>query len=222
MGLEFMLSAQERAYERLRSELRCLRLKPETRINIAETAETLDVSTIPLREALVRLAAEGLVERVQGGFHVPGLSVANVEGDFSVIFLFMRHAIDVGFHRPKRMPFLIDHVEKANSTLRTLRGDPDHLSDEAETFVRNLLPVANSAKLRNCVEAALDASTIYRRAYYREMLDFESYVEARSAYAEALRHGDETKARSMVTIAQRDWEGRTRELCRHAWVELYE
>ncbi len=50
-----------RAYERLRDRILALELQPGSPLDEATVAKDLDVSRTPLREALVRLAAEGLV-----------------------------------------------------------------------------------------------------------------------------------------------------------------
>lgn len=217
------MSAQERAYARLRNDLRELRIKPDTRLNIGETAEALGVSTIPLREAMARLAAEGLLERVAGnGFRAPPLSVANVEGDFTVVFAFFAHVVDRRFRDADAASFIIERTEIANDRLRDMRGHPDQMADEAEEYVRSLLPVLRSAKFRSCVEAALDSSTVYRRVHYREILDYDTYLVVREKFLQALKQDDEAVSREMVVVAQRSWEDVVRELCRYAWVELFD
>lgn len=58
-------------YERLRSEIIEWELQPGVSLGEIETSERVGVSRTPVREALARLAAEGLV--VAGGAHLPGL-----------------------------------------------------------------------------------------------------------------------------------------------------
>ena len=218
-----MANTQQYIYENLRDALREQRIKPDTRLNISETAEEHGGSIIPTREAIARLAAEGLLERVpSGGFKAPGLSVANVEGDFTVVFLCLRHVNDIYFANEELARTILDHVVRQNAMLPDLRGDAHGITDEAEQYVRGLLPVVNSSKFRSCVEAALDASWIYRLVYYRETLQFDVYLQVRAAYEVALRMGDQATAKELILVSQRDWEGKTRDLCRYAWTELFE
>lgn len=217
------MSTQARVYDALRMELREHVIKPDARLNIAETADRLDASIIPTREAFARLATEGLLEHATGsGFKVPGLSVTNVEGDFTLVFLFLRHATEICFRRDDAMELLVEHQTQHNSALSGMRDDPDRMSDEAEQFVLDLLPVSNSPKLRSSVAAALDSSTIYRRVYYRELVEFDLYLAVRRNYEAAVRVRDESTAQEMTRIAQREWEENTKELCRYAWTELFD
>lgn len=55
------LSAQEEAYQYLLNAIRMGELQPGQRIVAEEFAEALDMSRMPIREALRRLSAEGLV-----------------------------------------------------------------------------------------------------------------------------------------------------------------
>jgi DNA-binding GntR family transcriptional regulator len=57
----------QRVYDELRSRLRSGQLRPGTRLVNRTLAKELGTSTIPLREAITRLASERLVEVVPGG-----------------------------------------------------------------------------------------------------------------------------------------------------------
>lgn len=217
------MSTQERVYDALRMELREHVVKPDARLNIAETADRLDASIIPTREAFARLAAEGLLERATGsGFKVPGLSIANVEGDFTLVFLFLRHITEICFKNDDAMELLIEHQVRHNGALSDMRDDWTGMAEEAEQFVLDLLPLSNSPKLRSCVAAALDSSSIYRRVYYREMVEFDLYYSVRRNYEMAMRERDQAAAQEMTRIAQGEWEEKTKELCRYAWTEIFD
>lgn len=63
----------------LRGRLRDGRLEPGARVTAKEVAEGLKLSATPVREALSRLAGEGLLEERRGdGFFVPELSAEDV------------------------------------------------------------------------------------------------------------------------------------------------
>jgi DNA-binding GntR family transcriptional regulator len=63
------------AYERLRSDVLSGRLQPERKLQMRFLMDAYATGQTPLREALNRLSAEGLVEsRDQRGFYVAGIS----------------------------------------------------------------------------------------------------------------------------------------------------
>lgn len=71
--------ASDRAYEALREEILQWRLTPGTVLGEVEQAARLGVSRTPLREALARLTADGLVEAQSGrGVVVSSASVDDV------------------------------------------------------------------------------------------------------------------------------------------------
>ncbi|AYF99571.1 GntR family transcriptional regulator [Protaetiibacter intestinalis] len=77
--------ASDRAYEVLREEILQWRLAPGTVLGEVEQAARLGVSRTPLREALSRLSAEGLVEAQSGrGLVVSSADVSDVRGLFEL------------------------------------------------------------------------------------------------------------------------------------------
>lgn len=66
-------SLRERAYDQIRNRLLTGRLRPGSRLSNRELAKELDMSTIPIREALTQLTSEGLLE------HKPGVGVFVVD-----------------------------------------------------------------------------------------------------------------------------------------------
>ena len=71
--------ASDRAYDALRSEILAWQLAPGTVLGEVEQAARLGVSRTPLREALSRLTADGLVEAQSGrGLVVASASLENV------------------------------------------------------------------------------------------------------------------------------------------------
>ena len=62
-------------YERLRDDLLALRLVPGERLSERNLERRLGASRTPIREALMRLEAEGLVQRGEGGLRVAPLDL---------------------------------------------------------------------------------------------------------------------------------------------------
>jgi DNA-binding GntR family transcriptional regulator len=74
----------EQVYERLRHRLRTGAFAPGERLVDASLAQSLAVSRTPVREALNRLAADGLLETKGGGFQVTQPTLADMEEIFEI------------------------------------------------------------------------------------------------------------------------------------------
>ncbi len=67
------VTLRQRAYEHIRHKLMTGQLRPGTRLSNRELAREVEVSTIPIREALTQLTSEGFLE------HKPGVGVFVVD-----------------------------------------------------------------------------------------------------------------------------------------------
>jgi DNA-binding GntR family transcriptional regulator len=77
----------DRVYASLRELLRARRLATGQQLQEAELATQLGVSRTPVREALARLASEGLVVAEGRSFIVPALSVSDIDDIYALRFL---------------------------------------------------------------------------------------------------------------------------------------
>ena len=105
--------ASDRAYDTLRREILQWRLAPGTVLGEVEQAGRLGISRTPLREALSRLAADGLVETQTGR----GLVVAAVSPDAVRGLFELREAL-----------------ETAAAALAAERRDPATFAELADAF----------------------------------------------------------------------------------------
>lgn len=73
-------SLSERAYDLIRRDILQGLLLPDTKLQIESVSERYRIGAVPVREALNRLSAEGLVERKsQRGFFVAPLKIEDLE-----------------------------------------------------------------------------------------------------------------------------------------------
>ena len=82
-----------RVYATLREFLRAGRLPAGQPLQEAALAAQLDVSRTPVREALARLASEGLVAAEGRSFTLPSLSVGDIEDIYALRFLLEPEAL---------------------------------------------------------------------------------------------------------------------------------
>ena len=79
LASEADLPLAERAYRRLRQAIVRCEVEPGQRLRVDELSKQYEVSSSPLREALSRLAEQGLVQAFENrGFHVAPLTVQGI------------------------------------------------------------------------------------------------------------------------------------------------
>jgi DNA-binding GntR family transcriptional regulator len=94
--LKNSVPARERVYERLKGAILSGRLNPEERLTEEHLAEKMGVSRTPIREALHKLASEGLIKALETrGFIVPPDSREEVEELFDIRAVLEGHALRV-------------------------------------------------------------------------------------------------------------------------------
>lgn len=93
----------DRVYSTLREYLRVGRLPHGQALQEASLAAQLGVSRTPVREALARLASEGLVVAEGRSFTVPSLTMADIEEIYALRFLLEPEALrEIADSKPDR------------------------------------------------------------------------------------------------------------------------
>lgn len=85
-GILNLMSLKDQVYEYLRTEMKKGRLRPGSAINMEKTSERLGVSKTPLRDALIRLEAEGFVTILpRRGVVVNPLTLRDIRNYYQII-----------------------------------------------------------------------------------------------------------------------------------------
>lgn len=106
--LDRPIALADQVYQALRDLLRTGRIGPSERLQEVALATQLGVSRTPVREALARLASEGLVEADGRSFAVPGLTAEDLDDIYALrsllepeaIRLATSHAADPTMRKP--------------------------------------------------------------------------------------------------------------------------
>jgi DNA-binding GntR family transcriptional regulator len=152
----------EKAFETLHRAIITGRLRPGTRLPIEDLAEALRMSPMPIREAVRRLDAYGLVENIpHRGARVSELSIADLAQVYEV-----RLALEVPAIRRAAERFDTGHALIAQEILDALHAETDYSSAEAsaahEGFHFALYEAAGSAWLLRLIRPPWQTSERYR------------------------------------------------------------
>jgi DNA-binding GntR family transcriptional regulator len=134
-------SARAQAYDRLRDAIVSLRLKPGERIADAQLAQELGVSRTPVREAILQLADEGLLEIVpQHGTFVAPISLEAVREA-----QFVREALEVAALREVVERITDAELDELDALLaeQASATDPARFYTLDQAFHRRLMEISS-------------------------------------------------------------------------------
>jgi DNA-binding GntR family transcriptional regulator len=187
--------------DRLRALILSRHLKPGERLVQSELAERLGVSRTPVREALHKLAAEGLVTISHyKGASVAALSRAELEGIYSVrtalegyaAFLAAQHLTDEDLDV---LDALLLQMKEAYQA-----GDRVRLLEVNRQFYLCLYKAARQQRLYEMIINHLDLASLYRQIYFWIDHLAANTVAEHENLLRALRQRDAQKAEQLTRV----------------------
>lgn len=194
-------------YARIREDIFEGVLEPGSRLRLVELAQRFSVSQSVVREALTRLAGQGLVVATpQQGFSVVTLSLEDLEelteARMEVEALVLRRAIARGdLHWEAAVVAAHHHLAGTPMSTPDGRTNPDWPVVH-ERFHRSLLEGCGNERLLKVALSLRDAATVYRRWSFPLGHDYDRDIA-----------GEHLALRDAVVA--RDAEGASRLLARH-------
>ena len=173
-------------------ELFAGRLKSGDRIDIDEVGRALDVSRIPVREALVILERDGIVStRYHRGVYVEPFDAESLLDDFEILGVLSGIAVRRLAEKPD--PDAIARLQKLIDELRM--ADPDN-PDELFRLVQEVLTLEHRAGGSRRLRAELRAFTGFLPAalHVRVGRSHKATVDAHARVVRAIVAGDGEKA----------------------------
>jgi DNA-binding GntR family transcriptional regulator len=197
------LTSAERTLAALRELILDGDLRPGARLGEVELADRLGVSRTPVREALSRLAAEGLVDIAPNrGARVTTWTVAELEGVFD-----LRASLEpqlTGFAVPRATP---DDVAALDELARQMlevgsagpRQDLDALVPLNRAFHDRLVALADHPALAAALAAAIHPPIVLRNFHTYDEASLRRSLAHHAEIVAAVRAGDAEWARAVMT-----------------------
>ncbi|MFJ9813429.1 GntR family transcriptional regulator [Streptomyces sp. NPDC101158] len=188
-------TAQQFVLEELRRAITTGELRPGGPIRQDTLAARLDVSRVPLREALKTLEAEGLVvHHVHRGYFVAELSLDDLEEIYRIRRLLETEAVRAALGR---MPDgLIGSLEQIQEEVEraSLAGDVTAMAEANRRFHFTLIEASGMPRLVRLIATLWDATDAYRSLYYTDTTHRELAVHEHRAVIAALGEADAAAA----------------------------
>ena len=197
------LTSAERVLRALRELILGGDLPAGARLGEVELAERLGVSRTPVREALSRLAAEGIVEMVPNrGARVATWTVAELEGVFD-----LRSTIEpqlTGFAVPNAGPADVEELhDLACRMVEVGRPGPDQNLDALvplnRAFHDRLVALADHPTLATALAGAIHPPIVLRNFHAYDEASLRRSLAHHVEIVAAIRAGDATWARAVMT-----------------------
>jgi DNA-binding GntR family transcriptional regulator len=197
------LTSAERVLQALRELILGAELAPGSRLGEVELAERLGVSRTPVREALTRLAAEGLVEIVANrGARVATWTVAELEGVFD-----LRASLEpqlTGFAVPNAGPADIAELDDLAHRMVEVgspgpRQDLDALVPLNRAFHDRLIALACHPTLATALAAAIHPPIVRRNFHTYDEASLRRSLGHHVEIVAAIRAGDASWAQAVMT-----------------------
>jgi DNA-binding GntR family transcriptional regulator len=203
---------REQAYQEILDRVHRGDLAPGTRVKDSTLAGQLGVSRTPVREALLQLAREGVLDADMGrGFRVCRLDRTEMIEAGSILSaleaLALRSSPEIPADR-------LNRLGEIDRELAQMRGDADRIVALEEEWHRTLVMGCSNQRLRDIIATLWQVPRRYMRAYLREARRVSLSTQHHARIVEALRRNDRETAVSRISHY---WERGIEEL--GSWME---
>lgn len=199
-------SGTQRVYDALRSEIMMLSLAPSTALDEVSLSERFALSRTPVREALVRLASEGLVVSLPNrGTIVAPLELARTTAYFDALTLLQRATTRLAArnHLPEELPAL--HELRLGFEDAVDRTDVVAMIDLNRDFHVKLSESGRNAYYTEFYTRLLDEGKRLSRLYYASFHDHLplAFAKEHDALLDAVAARDEARADALAAAHAR-------------------
>jgi DNA-binding GntR family transcriptional regulator len=183
-----------------------------SRVRDTEVAGQLGVSRTPVREALLRLAREGVLDADMGrGFSVRPLDASEMRETGTILSMLECLALQLSSEIPAEQLARLGEIDRE---LAAIRGDVDRCIALDEEWHQTLLQGCPNVRLRNMISTLWQVPRRYMRAFLRDAGRVSLSTQHHARIIEALRRNDRETAERRFS---HHWQRGIEEL--GAWIE---
>ncbi len=188
---------REQIYSILRERILTGAIAPGQSVKDVQVAESLGASRTPVREALVRLTAEGLlINSVGRGFRAPPLVRRDVEEAHPLLTAFEPLALELC---PPIKAAQLKQLEAITKRAQRAKGDAVLLNELDSRWHQTLIAGCPNGRLLKYIEEQRDTLRRYELAHLRERGEIAPSLTEHRAIAEAERIGERATSIQLLT-----------------------
>jgi DNA-binding GntR family transcriptional regulator len=189
----------DKVYEFLKEKILTAAYKPGDRIVIREISRQLGVSDIPVREAVKKLASDGLLEiKSHSGARVAPLNIRNLEEIFliRVELETLATRLAVKYATSEEISLLDSYVQKMDESIQ--KSDISQYTKYNREFHRALYRASHSPILADMVENLFMRSENSKMVFHHDPARLRISNDEHRAIVEAIRNKDEETATKVI------------------------
>ena len=187
-------------------------IPPGTRLRDTELAAQLGVSRTPVREALLRLSRDGVLESTMGrGFRVRVFDAAEIREVGAMLGALEALALRLS---ADPAPVQLDRLAEVDRRIEQTRGDIPAALDLEDEWHRVLLEGCPNARLLELIASLRQVPRRYLAAYMRDAGRLTLSTLPHTRILQALRDG---KRDGVATVLEHQWRRAVAEL--EAWTQ---
>lgn len=190
----YMTTASDKAYVLLKQRLVAGSYAPGAQLKEEPIARELGLSRTPVRAALKRLIADGLVAFDAGrGVRVAEWTDADIMETYHLRGLLEAHAAELAAQRTS--PALVAQLEQLNRQMAALiaKGGPDmilELQSVNSRFHRAILEASASPRLKTLLATIIDMPIVVRSFFVSTRADVQQSLQHHRDVTDAIANGD--------------------------------
>ncbi|MEM9343304.1 MAG: GntR family transcriptional regulator [Pseudomonadota bacterium] len=189
----------ESAYDRLHASIREGVFRPGDRLREEDVAERLSLSRTPVREALRRLEADGIVEhRPRQGAVVRQLAHAEVVELYEMRVVLERTAAEMAAKHGTAAEF--DALDDLNAAIAEERNNASQAAAINQDFHRSLYLACRNRFLLEAARALNNSLLLLGPTTFTDEVRVDVVVRQHQAIVDALRNGDEEAAGAAAEV----------------------
>jgi DNA-binding GntR family transcriptional regulator len=203
---------RDQVYKALLASIQSGELPAGKRVRDTDIALKLGVSRTPVREALLQLAREGVLQADTGrGFSMRGLDAAEMRETGVMLSALEQLAVELSESIPPERLVRLGAIDRE---VANVRGNVDRSIDLDEEWHRTLIEGCPNARLRAMISTLWQVPRRYMRAYLRDGGRVSLSTQHHARIAEALRRDDRSSA---ILQLKHHWQRGIEEL--EGWIE---
>ncbi|MDO4975448.1 MAG: GntR family transcriptional regulator [Alphaproteobacteria bacterium] len=198
--IDFQLKVQkplkELVYLELKHKILTGEIAPQTRLMEIELSEKMNVSRTPIREAIKRLADDGLAEvEPRKGAHVANISIKDMLDVFEVRENMEGFAAQLAAERitENQKEKLLEIAAEYEASIK--KPNKETIIELDEKFHNFIVECCNNPTLNELIKYVQDLSLRFRYLYYDDFDVYYSTVEHHNKIAKAIVKGNKEAAR---------------------------